>query len=230
MTSNKAIKITLFVIFLIVALSVVSFSAEKTQFAEKIDLKLMDLPVEDLDFSCFDVNSKGDYLIGFTDYEGSRFNTRSVGKISVYNSDGEFLYGFSFNTEGAFDAFFENGDSSIFLYRENILITLDRLGDLIQVKETAEDSLELGFKTKIVEGITYKAKTGNPLIDNDENASSGKYSMLVKTSAEGQEKLLYENYENGDFDIGILFVIVALFAAIVGVVVVLVVALKFKKI
>jgi len=205
---------------------------DRTRFVEEYDFQISNASVTDLEFSTFDVNSKGEYFIGFIDYEGRGFDTRSVGKISVYSPEDDFISGIVFNTPGAFNAYWNGENINIYSHRDNILLTIDTRGSLIDVKNvpnTDENTdcinNKLKFKTKTVNGITYNAKTGNSLIDDNEKSFSGQYSKLIRTNEQGVEKVIYENETNDSFPM-IYLVVIIILAILVSLVVVV---LCFKR-
>ena len=87
---------------------------------------IADLPIE-----CFDVNEDGFVAIGFANY--------SKKYINVYSTDGEFQYGYVFDSEGSFALEWDNENIIIYFARSSVLISFDKDANFIEMKEATND-------------------------------------------------------------------------------------------
>ncbi len=134
----------------------------------------------------FDINRNGDIAINFT-----------KNYINIYDTHGNFLYGYRFQVKGAHYAFFDTVDSQIIFYflRDNCLVKVDDQGALIEicgVYDYSENSdildTQLQMKSRYYQGYEYRLV--NAFIDS-------KYirfgdTKLIRYSSDGEELVVYD--------------------------------------
>lgn len=136
---------------------------------------------------CFDVNENGEIAIG------SESHSSKI--ISIYSTDGVFLYALEFETEGGFGLEWQDNGLNVYFVRGAIGINIDPQGNILDVfaiKDTMENNSYWNnvvfSSTRNVNGTVYK-------IDNDLgifNFVQSSYSRLVKISPNGEKIVLYD--------------------------------------
>lgn len=160
---------------------------EQESLIENICINVFETEPKKRPITCFDVNENGLIALGTEYYEQKT--------ISIYTSKGEFLYGLSFNDDGAFGVEWENENLNIYLVRSELKITVDKAGQIkavFKIKDTLENNSYwnnfIFSDTRNINGIEYK-------IDNDLgiiNLIQSSYSRLVVTTPQGAETVLYD--------------------------------------
>ena len=135
---------------------------------------------------CFDVDEDERIALG----------TKSHGRnwISIYDSNMVFQYAISFRSEGSFLVFLEKDHIWLFLIRGNLCIEIDHTGQPVgvwQLEDYASSIAPLMEKGQVysreVNGTVYKLRNELSILN-----LTGKYSLLVMSSAEGGERILYD--------------------------------------
>lgn len=169
---------------------------------------------------CFDVNESGEIAIG------SESHSSKI--ISIYSTDGVFLYALEFETEGGFGLEWQDNGLNVYFVRGSIGLNIDSQGTVLNVfsiKDTADNNTywnDVVFsQTRKVNGIDYK-------IDNDLgllNLLQSSYSRLIKTTPNGVETVIYD-VGNSQLFYSILWLGVILIVLIVAIISI---AKQFKK-
>lgn len=195
------------------------FEVEDISESEKENIgynfSLISAPTANRTFVVFDVNENGMIALG---HDLSNLEKR----ISVYDSDGNFKYGYSFESYGSFGVEWDGDYLNVYMVRSNLLITLDHEANIIEiakVPDTNENRNHINnyiFATEKTIGdekYTMRKKLGAFSI------IATSYTQLSKTSY-GEEVIVYkanQGYSVGTFLIPLA--IVALF--VVGISVIL---------
>ena len=136
--------------------------------------------------SCFDVNEKG--LIAVL-HEKSNFKA-----VCIYNSEGDFLYGYTFTAGQSIVVEWDGDNVNILLVRSDILISLDSSGKLQDIKEVPvtiennEYKNRLRKNTRIVGDTKYIIRSNmGPL-----NMVATSYSQLVVIDGQGVEYVIFD--------------------------------------
>lgn len=169
---------------------------------------------------CFDVNESGEIAIG------SESHSSKI--ISIYSTDGVFLYALEFETEGGFGLEWQDNGLNVYFVRGAIGINIDPQGNILDVfaiKDTMENNSYWNnvvfSSTRNVNGTVYK-------IDNDLgifNIVQSSYSRLVKISPNGEKIILYD-VGNSQLFYTLLWLGVILIVLIVAIISI---AKQFKK-
>lgn len=153
---------------------------KKTDYITSLSLQRIDAPIKDTVFCCFDICSiAGKYALGF-DLDGSDI-------VQVFNSSGEYLYGFSFTNNGTFGIEWDEDNVIIYPARNDLAFSINEEADCVDVryvKNTIDNHQyirgKINAKQKELNGIIYRAKPG-----------LGGYTQLVSYTQDGAEQVLY---------------------------------------
>lgn len=168
------------------------FSVDDISESEKenidIDISLVSEAPSDKSISRFDVNENGMIALG---HKLSGMSNM----ISVYDSDGNFKYGYSFDSYGTFGVEWDGDYLNIYFVRSDLLVTVDCEANIIgiaKVQNTKENN-DYGnyclYGTERVVGDTkYTIRNRMGVL----NFIKSSHSQLVKTSADGTEIILYD--------------------------------------
>lgn len=96
---------------------------EKTAILDTIDLQVIQETDVEQGIHCFDVSQNNTVALGFDS------------RIYVYDADGEFQYGFSFQRDGAYGIAFHGEQLTIFFLRGNVLVTFDSTGNCVDIQK-----------------------------------------------------------------------------------------------
>lgn len=150
-------------------------------------LTLISEPHDSNGFCCFDINENGDYVLGF-----SGVNDR----VLVYDANGTYQFGFSLKVNGKFGVKWEGEAIILYLVASDIAIWIDKAGNCLDIKSyhysPEVDSFlrkNIFANTRNIDGVTYVAKHW---LFNSEHLRWGKYPMLVKTTPDGEEIVLFD--------------------------------------
>lgn len=113
---------------------------EATRYIKEYDFQLetSDKAIEHRDIVSIDVNSKEQIVLGFErDIRLNPFRLPQT-HISVYDSDFNFLYGYSFLCYGSSFARWDGDSIALFNAEDEIIIILDDSGHVLAVKEYAK--------------------------------------------------------------------------------------------
>lgn len=179
--------------------------SEETQM--NIDVCLLTTEPDKKSIKCFDVNSQGFVALGTADGD--------MKNICVYNSDGDFEYGYSFCIYGDFGVEWSENSIMLYIVRGGILLEIDESGTIIRtakIQNTKDNNSywnnSVYSKSRTINETKYELKNDMGLLNNV--ASS--YSQLVMTKPTGEECIVYDV---NTFQLATtLWIILGVFAAI----------------
>lgn len=158
----------------------------------RLNLELINEPEVKYGFSCFDVNQFGDYALGF---DGSEKDT-----ILVYDSNGDYKYGFLFVDGGDFGVGWYANEVILYRVRSDLAILINDQGKCLGIKEiqnTLDNSHiwtnEVDANKRIKEDATY---TAEHWLFNSELLHWGTYTRLVKTMPDGERIVLFDTTDD----------------------------------
>lgn len=135
----------------------------------------------------FDINEDGLIALGF---DSSNYKT-----VCIYTSDGEFLYGYNFETRGTFGVEWNKNILIIHLVRSDVSIAVNQNGEvegIAKIQNTSENNdywrNSIFLSSKKVNNNTYTIKNDMGLF----NMVASSYSQLVVTDEDGTETILYD--------------------------------------
>lgn len=86
---------------------------------------------------CFDVREDGVIAVG-------SMQMLSRAHISVYDEDFNFIYGYSFKSEGSYGIMWDGNEIAIYFVRGSVIIRVNENGEITAMNNTADQSLEQG--------------------------------------------------------------------------------------
>lgn len=156
--------------------------------AENLDLVLIRTPIIDEAITCFDISENGDIAIGF-----HKFARKSV---CVYNSDGRFKYGYSFDTDGQFGIEWDEERIVIYLVRGDIAAFIDDTASIMEVQKIRNTIPNNSYWHHMVLRTSRTTDDADYSIRNDLGPlnvfAMSSYSKLVKKDRDGNETTLYD--------------------------------------
>ena len=153
-----------------------------------IALTPLDKEPKKMPVCCFDVNEDERLVLGW--------DTNTSGKkvIAVYQSDGSFLYGYSFYVSGSFGVQWDNENILLYSVRGNVAISIHADGTIAEIREI-EDTIENNSywyavnswqRTVGTDRFLRKCSMG-PL-----NLVAFASSQIIKIDAAGTETMIYD--------------------------------------
>ena len=184
-------------------------------FAELIDRlnirRITARPKEALMIECFDVNDKEMIVMGSSD------STKKT--IQVYNIEGQFLYGFKFESDGSIGVeWIENDYIAIYYVRSDFVVIINSDGEIINILDILND----GANSKRIQEVSSAGKRmidGKIYVPRNRagflNWFLSSYGELIVIDEQGQEHTIYDrsSFQTGRA-IG-MFVFIGIFITIV---------------
>lgn len=157
---------------------------EQKLFLSNMKITLLDTDVKSESMSCFDVSDEGLVALGFIN------NT-----ICVYNHNGDFKYGYSFDCSGSFGVEWDDENLLVYFVRSDIAVLLDNSATCLEIKEISNSIQNNTYWNHTV--FAEKRLIGKDKfeIKNDLgilNIFTTSYSKLVKTNENGIETVIYD--------------------------------------
>jgi hypothetical protein len=150
---------------------------------KNVQLVKSDNPEMQSGISTFDVNNSGQIAIGLSNK-----------KINIYDTDGQFQYGYSFSTAGDYEMEWDKQNLIIYLVRSDIALKVDSEGNYLEL-ESIDNSIENNSYWNYLERKTSQTSGGNYYEVNNKkgiNIFATNYSRLVKTDSNGIETIIYD--------------------------------------
>jgi len=163
----------------IAGITTISRSEEdRLRTAKNLKLELLDNDNYKAGISSFDVSKEGKIALAI-----------SNGRIYVYDADGNFLYGYRFQTQGAYGVVFAGENVAIYLVRGDALAVYDPEGNCIDLQDVIypgnPDSTWLYQRvSKQQNGKTYMLQRDVELTNT--------YGRLVIADADGNRSAFYD--------------------------------------
>ena len=136
---------------------------------------------------CFDVNENGVVAIGCysTDYK----------TVCIYSSNGDFQYGYRFETSGTFGIELNDDILNIYLVRSDIAIAINPTGEVesvLKIPFTSENNSywnhNIYSRQRKVGDVEYALKNDMGIF----NLFASSYSQLIVTTPDGEENIMYD--------------------------------------
>ena len=159
---------------------------EQEKIEGNLQLKLITSEPTKYSVACFDVREDGMLVIGC---DAGRYKKT----ICVYNQ-GEFQYGYTFRSAGAFYVEWDGDLINLYTVRSGLAISIDANGQILQMSEiedTYANTLywyDVQANEKSVQGHTYAIQNDLGIL----NLFAMGYSQLTSTNADGQATVLYD--------------------------------------
>ena len=169
--------------------------------------KLKEEPTKEA-IRCFDVNKNGYIAVGC-----HVFNSAT---ISVYDSYGTFIYGFSFKEYGDFGVLFSDECLNICFVRGDLVLTVNSEGELIEMAEIRNTDENRHYWTNSVFVNRRSNNDTEYLLKNNKgffNLFSTKYTQLEVKTSDGEKTVIYDvNSKQLFFDILVFVVVIGMIA------------------
>ena len=159
----------------------------KTTFVASINVSPLSAKVEKKGVLCFDVNEQGMIAVG---QKGSQGN-----EICVYTSQGDFLYGYTFNCTQSFCVEWDEQYINIYFIRSDVIISLDSDGNILDVKIVQDTIDNNSYRNLLLYSTTRTVGNTTYLIRNDMgifNWTASSFSQIVTIDATGTESIIYD--------------------------------------
>ena len=161
---------------------------EKNRLVSVYSISLLTEEPEKSEIRCFDVNEQGMIAVGRQDIHEKEI-------VCVYTSQGEFLYGYKFDTYGSFYVEWDDKCINLINVRSDIIMSLDSKGNLMDAKKILNsfDNTEYmnsldSTSTRTVGSTTYLVRNKMGIL----NWICPNYSQIVTIDAEGKESIIYD--------------------------------------
>ena len=154
----------------------------KYTFLDNINFVRMNAEPQKRKIECFDVCCNN-VAVGFSESDNKT--------VCIYNTQGEFQYGYRFKTNGQFAVELDEYNLIICFVRSDILIKVNSYGDVIEV-EKIQDTTENNKLWNEILYSTEKTMNGSKyILDNKINFLASSYSKLIVIDEYGNENVIY---------------------------------------
>lgn len=136
----------------------------------------------------FDIRADGAVLLGTDDPQKT---------VAAYAQDGTFLFGFTFRCSGDHGVKWDDdGRVLLYLVRSDIVLTVDRAGNVLNAVELPADNAENAAyvreewlpKKRVIDGTAYRLKKGNGIL----GVFLPNYAELVRIDETGEEQIVID--------------------------------------
>lgn len=165
-----------------------TLSADETDtFLNNVSISMFFLEPRQEAIMCFDVNESGMIAIGTASSENKR--------IGIYSVDGDFKYGYKFNTSGSFGLEWDKDKINIYFVRSDVAVSVKPSGEIesvLKISNTMDNNTywnHFVMATKRIVGDTeYVLRNDMGFL----NLFASSYSQLIEIDANGKTKLIYD--------------------------------------
>ena len=156
---------------------------EKSAILDTIDLQVIQVTDIEQGIHCFDVSQNNTVALGFDS------------RIYVYNSDGEFQYGFSFRRDGAYGITFHEEQLAIFFLRGNVLATFDSTGNCVDIQKAVSTEKNNVLIKELLNRTEKEVAGKRYSLDRDYEIGDS-YARLIMRDEVGKETIFYDASSN----------------------------------
>ena len=183
---------------------------KKTAFVSNINVSLLREEPEKSGILCFDVNEQGMIAVGNKDSQSK--------KICIYTSQGEFLYGYTFNCTQSFCVEWDEQHVNIYFIRSDVIISLDSDGNILDIKAVQDTIDNNSYRNSLLYSTTRTVGNTTYLIRNDMgilNWIAFSFSQIVAVDA-GTEFVIYDvnSVQLAKMIVAVCFICVCAFVAV----------------
>lgn len=153
---------------------------------------------------CFDVNKNGLIAVGCSS-SGSK-------SVLVYSDEGEFQYGYRFDTSGSFGIEWNGDLINIILVRSDCVVAVDATGTVIEVLKAKDTKENNSYRNNYIFSDRKTVGNNEYTIENDFgilNYFSPSYSLLTVTKENGDKTIIYDVHSQQFAKILTVFIAVA---------------------
>ena len=137
---------------------------------------------------CFDVDENGVIAIGCS----SNFETK---RVCIYEKDGSFKCGYSFETNGSFGIELIDNGLAIYLVRSDVAVFISSDGIVEEILEIQNSLDNNSYWNNNVFSTVRETKDATYVLKNDLgifNLCASSYSQISVTDADGKESIIYD--------------------------------------
>lgn len=160
---------------------------KKITFVSNINVSPLSTEPRKKGVLCFDINEQGMIAVG---QKNSQWN-----EICVYSSQGEFLYGFTFNCSQSFCVEWDEQYINVYFVRSDVIISLDLDGNILDIKAAKNTIDNNSYQNSLLYSTTRTVGNTTYLIRNDIgifNLFATSYSQIVTIDDTGAESIIYD--------------------------------------
>ncbi|MGN1452077.1 MAG: hypothetical protein ACI4XQ_08245 [Eubacteriales bacterium] len=184
---------------------------KKTAFVSNINVSLLREEPEKSGILCFDVNEQEMIAVGNKDFQSK--------KICIYTSQGEFLYGYTFNCTQSFCVEWDEQHVNIYFIRSDLIISLDSDGNILDIKAVQDTIDNNSYRNSLLYSTTRTVGNTTYLIRNDMgilNWIAFSFSQIVAVDAAGTESVIYDvnSVQLAKMIVAVCFICVFVFVAV----------------
>ena len=186
--------------------------SKATEFLTETDIQLLDTAPKMGNIISFNVC---DDRIALCIEERSGYNRKF---LCIYNLDGVFLQGYSFNTRG-FGMDFEGDSFLVYFDNKDIAVKLSATGQVEEVYSIPYDVNREYWEQNVYaqerknDGKEYRLQNGNSFV----SFLAADYAQLVVEDAAGNERILYDNGTLRNADLMLMCAFLLILAATCGI-------------
>lgn len=189
-----------------------SISVErKEKILSNISFSPMEFEPREKGFECFDINEHGMIVLVSSTFKGK--------SICVYDSDGVFQYGFTFDDAGSVGALWDGDIVNIYYVRGDLLVSVNSCGEVLDVVEAPSTVENNAYYREIIKAskrtvgsTTYIAQGHSGSI----TMFTSSYSKLTAKDSSGNETVIYDATTYNTVKVILVSVVAALFVVLVG--------------
>ncbi len=159
----------------------------KTTFVSNINISPLKTEPVKGGILCFDVNERGNIVIGQNGSQGK--------EVCVYTTQGEFLYGYTFNCSQSFGVEWDDEYINIYFVRSDVIVSLDSDGKILDIKAVQDTIDNNSYRNSLLYSTTRTVGNTTYLIRNDMgifNWIALSFSQIVTIDATGTESVIYD--------------------------------------
>lgn len=199
--------------------TIIELSEDKKQsFIDYLDIELLTTEPERKAINCFNISADGQIAIGCSHSGASK-------SISVYDTEFNFLYGYTFYSESSFGIDWEGENILIYIVRAEKIISLTANGTILDVLGVDYDQKTDSYLRNVIDATerTYKGRVYSLSNDFLGVFHPGAYTKLEVSDTNGNSEILYD----ASYGVGV-YIFISIFIAVLtgGFVIALVMTIK----
>lgn len=176
---------------------------ERNSLVSGTDISLLNSGIARKSIACFDVNERGLIAIGF--------DAQPRPEIHIYDNEGTFLYGYSFNCNGSFGIEFVGDNIAIYFVRGEYIHIYDHTGTNLDVRRVLNVAQNESWVSNIIDPTLKTVGGDHYRLERDIGLSTRSYSRLVKTDGQGHQTVIYDVSAEHNFRFAVISIFVIAF-------------------
>ena len=156
---------------------------EKSSIIDTINLEVFSEEYLVSGIQCFDVREDGVYALAFGEGSNSR--------ISVYDSDGSFQYGYKFNANGDFAVEFYEEAVAIYFSRGDILAVYDSMGVCQEIRKVSNTKQNHIYAKEILDRVHKRISDKEYNLERDFEIGDS-YSRFVILNEHKERQVMFD--------------------------------------